>query len=149
MLASHYGGKELNSPNDVVGGKQRRDLLHRPGLWAAEYYGVPRPPQLAFRGVYRIAPDGSRPALLANDFAQPNGLCLSPTKAGCSSTTPSADISARSTSAPTAPSRRQGMGEPRQRPGAADGMKIDSQGRLYCTGPGGIHVFDRRRVCWA
>ena len=27
-------------------------------------------------------------------------------------------------------------------PGAPDGMKTDSQDRLYCTGPGGIHVFD-------
>ena len=27
--------------------------------------------------------------------------------------------------------------------GLPDGMKIDSQGNLYCTGPGGIHVFDQ------
>jgi gluconolactonase len=27
-------------------------------------------------------------------------------------------------------------------PGAPDGMKIDSAGNVYCTGPGGIHVFD-------
>ena len=28
--------------------------------------------------------------------------------------------------------------------GAPDGMKIDSAGNLYCCGPGGIHVLDRR-----
>ena len=26
--------------------------------------------------------------------------------------------------------------------GAVDGMKADSEGNVYCTGPGGIHVFD-------
>ena len=34
-------------------------------------------------------------------------------------------------------------------PGAPDGMKIDSQDRLYCTGPGGIHVFDPAARCSA
>jgi gluconolactonase len=26
--------------------------------------------------------------------------------------------------------------------GAADGLKADTEGNIYCTGPGGIHVFD-------
>ena len=29
------------------------------------------------------------------------------------------------------------------KPGAPDGMKLDSAGNVYCCGPGGIHVFDR------
>jgi gluconolactonase len=29
-------------------------------------------------------------------------------------------------------------------PGVADGMKIDSLGNVYCTGPAGIHVIDPR-----
>jgi gluconolactonase len=31
--------------------------------------------------------------------------------------------------------------------GAPDGMKIDSQGHLYCCGPGGLHVFDTQARC--
>jgi len=31
--------------------------------------------------------------------------------------------------------------------GAPDGMKIDSKGHVYCTGPGGIHVFSPEAVC--
>ena len=27
--------------------------------------------------------------------------------------------------------------------GVADGMKMDTAGRLFCTGPGGVHVFDQ------
>src|SRR5207237_10857825 len=30
-----------------------------------------------------------------------------------------------------------------EKPGAPDGMKLDSAGNVYCCGPGGIHVFDR------
>jgi gluconolactonase len=31
--------------------------------------------------------------------------------------------------------------------GIPDGMKIDQSGHLFCTGPGGIHVFDTRATC--
>ena len=31
--------------------------------------------------------------------------------------------------------------------GGPDGMKIDSAGNLFCTGSGGIHVFDANAVC--
>jgi gluconolactonase len=31
--------------------------------------------------------------------------------------------------------------------GAADGMKIDSASNLFCTGPGGIHVFGADATC--
>jgi gluconolactonase len=26
-------------------------------------------------------------------------------------------------------------------PGVPDGMKVDAEGNLFCTGPGGLHVF--------
>jgi gluconolactonase len=32
-------------------------------------------------------------------------------------------------------------------PGAPDGMKVDNAGNLWCTGPGGIHVFDSDAHC--
>ena len=32
-------------------------------------------------------------------------------------------------------------------PGAPDGMKMDSEGNIYCCGPGGIHVFDPQATC--
>jgi len=28
--------------------------------------------------------------------------------------------------------------------GRPDGLKIDSEGNVYCTGPGGLHIFDRQ-----
>ena len=43
-------------------------------------YGVERPRQLGFQGVYRVAPGGGAPKLLVDRhmFDQPNGLCFSP-----------------------------------------------------------------------
>ena len=43
-------------------------------------YGVERPRQLGFQGVYRVPPGGGEPQLLVdrNLFDQPNGLCFSP-----------------------------------------------------------------------
>ena len=43
-------------------------------------YGVERPRQLGFQGVYRVPPGGGKPQLLVDRylFEQPNGLCFSP-----------------------------------------------------------------------
>jgi gluconolactonase len=77
VLASHYGEKELNSPNDVVVKSDGAIYFSDPTYGRAEYYGNPRPLQLDFRGVWRVDPQSHELALLADDFAQPNGLCFS------------------------------------------------------------------------
>src|SRR5262245_16869465 len=77
VLASHYQGKELNSPNDTVVKRDGLIYFTDPIYGRVPYYGVERAPELDFRGVYRVAPDGSGLTLLADDFAQPNGLCFS------------------------------------------------------------------------
>ncbi len=76
VVASHYEGKELNSPNDIVVRSDGSIYFTDPSYGRMEYYGVPRPVQLDFRGVYRVSPAGGL-ALLAKDFDQPNGLCFS------------------------------------------------------------------------
>ena len=77
VLASHHDGKELNSPNDVVVKSDGAIYFSDPTYGRKEHFGVPREPQLDFRGVYRLAPDGKTLTLLADDFGQPNGLCFS------------------------------------------------------------------------
>src|SRR5581483_628966 len=77
VLASHYDGKELNSPNDVVVKSDGAIYFSDPIYGRKPHYGVPRDPQLSFRGVYRLSPDGKALTLLADDFGQPNGLCFS------------------------------------------------------------------------
>ena len=77
VLASHYEGKELNSPNDIIVASDGAILFTDPGFGRMAYYGVERESELGFRGVYRLEPGGGEVRLLASDFDQPNGLCLS------------------------------------------------------------------------
>ena len=149
VLASHYEGKELNSPNDIVVNRDGAIYFTDPTYGRIEFYGVPRSPELDFRGVYRLDPNTGALTLLADDFGQPNGLCFSrdekqlfvnDTEHGhirMFEVRPDGTLDGGRIWAETT-----GEG-----PGAPDGMKIDSGGNLYSCGPGGIHVFDASGRC--
>ncbi|MBC7925950.1 MAG: SMP-30/gluconolactonase/LRE family protein [Bryobacteraceae bacterium] len=80
ILASHWEGKRLNSPNDFVVRRSDGSIYFTdPG------YGIDRTPgaagveidrQLTFQGIYRIAPNGSL-HMVADNANRPNGLALS------------------------------------------------------------------------
>lgn len=143
VLATHYQGKQLNSPNDIVVKGDGWIYFTDPMYGRMPYYGVERPSELGFQGVYRMAEDGSGLTLLVDDFAQPNGLCFSrddrrlfvnDTERGhirVFDVEPDGLLSGGSVWAAVT-----GSGE-----GGPDGMKLDRDGNLYCCGPGGLHVF--------
>jgi gluconolactonase len=78
VVASHYDGKELNSPNDLCVARDGSILFTDPAYGRREPHGVPRDQELGFQGVYRVPPRGGGPELLLDDFEAPNGICLSP-----------------------------------------------------------------------
>lgn len=149
ILATHYEGKELNSPNDVVVKSDDSIYFTDPTYGRMEYYGVKREPQLLFRGVYRIAPDGRALALLMDDFQQPNGLCFSiDEKRLWINDTERQHIRVFEVKSNGALGSGRIWAETvGEGPGAPDGMKIDSEENLYCCGPGGIHVFASDATC--
>ena len=57
VLASHYDGKELNSPNDVIVKSDGSIYFSDPSFGRMEYYGVLREAELDVRGVYRLDPE--------------------------------------------------------------------------------------------
>lgn len=144
-LATHYRGKQLNSPNDIVVKSDGGIYFTDPPYGRAEFYGVKRDQELDFQGVYRVGPDPQSPELLVDDFERPNGLCFSLDESRLYindtvrkhirifEVAPSGGLRSGRVWAET-------KGD---KPGAPDGMKIDSAGNVYCCGPGGIHVFDR------
>lgn len=143
VLADHFDGRELNSPNDVVVGPDGSIYFTDPTFGRQEYFGVPREPGQPFRGVYRIRATGEI-ELLANDFEEPNGLCFSlDGKVLFVNDSPRMHIRAfrlgqdDSLSGGEIWAEVTGDGD-----GVPDGMKIDVEGNIYCTGPGGFHVFD-------
>ena len=76
VLASHYGGLELNSPNDIVVRSDGR-VLHRPHLRPMARH---RHRATAATGLPGRLPARrtAHPELVADDFGEPNGLCFSP-----------------------------------------------------------------------
>jgi gluconolactonase len=147
-LADRYEGSALNSPNDVVVKTDGSIYFTDPTFGRNEYFGVPRDSELSFRGVYRIDPTGEL-SLLVDDFAQPNGLCFSLDE-GLLFVNDTERMHIRVF--PLLPNGLLGDGSvwgvtEGDGEGAPDGMKIDSEGNLYCCGQGGIHVFDPEAVC--
>jgi gluconolactonase len=149
VLASHFKGHALNSPNDVIVHRDGRIFFTDPTFGRMPYYGVERKLDLACRGVYWVPPDGAGVVQIADDFGQPNGLCFSlnqrqlfvnDTERGhirCFEVHEGGAISGGDIWAELT---GEGVGHP-------DGMKIDAAGNLYCTGPGGVHVIASDGVC--
>jgi gluconolactonase len=77
VLASHYDGKRLNAPNDVVCRSDGTIWFTDPHYGInTEYEGGKQTAELPAM-VYRLDPDGAL-HVVADDFAGPNGLCFSP-----------------------------------------------------------------------
>ena len=143
-LASRYRGKKINSPNDIVvqsdGSIWFTDspgALYNPGMEADDLQQY-----LDFQGVFRITPDGRLEAPIT-DPVYPNGLAFTPDeKVLYVNDSRLGDIRAYDVRADGScgPMRLfHKLAGPIQE-GIADGMKVDREGNVYCTGPGGIHV---------
>lgn len=138
VLASHYEGKALNSPNDIVVRSDGTIFFTDPSYGRLEGpTGVARAQELDFQGVYKLSPEGKL-TLLARDFNMPNGLCLSLDEQSLYvADTPERHV------------RKFSIGSDDQLSGgdvfcsspAPDGLKIDSQENLYAGGPKGVGVY--------
>ena len=146
-LASHYERQELNSPNDVCVRSDGSIYFTDPWYGRMPGFGVERPRQLGFQGVYRIPPAGGGPQLLVDRdlFDQPNGLCFSPdeTKLYVNDT---AKASIRVFAVAKDGSLSQGRTlasdiRSESETGVPDGMKCDALGNIWVTAPGGVWVF--------
>lgn len=147
IIATEWQGKQLNSPNDVVVAADGSLYFTDPSFGRMEYYGVAREQDLDFRGVFRVVPDapnGPEMQLLVSDFDQPNGLIFSADgKTLLINDTVRGHIRAFDVNADGSIGNSRVWAEVTgEGDGAADGLKYDSAGNVYCTGPGGLHVFD-------
>jgi gluconolactonase len=147
-LATHWNGKELNSPNDIVCAADGGIYFSDPPYGRAEFFGVPRPQELSFQGVFRVGADPRSPTLLADDFDRPNGLCFSlDGRRLFVNDTARQHIRVFDVKSDGGLAGGRVWAETKgEGKGAPDGMKLDSQGNVYCCGPGGIHVFSPEAV---
>ncbi|ASY66581.1 Gluconolactonase (plasmid) [Sinorhizobium sojae CCBAU 05684] len=78
-LAESYGGRRLNSPNDVVVRSDGTIWFTDPTYGIlSDYEGYRAEPEQESRNVYRLDPETGELAAVATDFNQPNGLAFSP-----------------------------------------------------------------------
>jgi gluconolactonase len=148
-IADRYEGKRLNSPNDAA--------YHTDGslYFTDPPYGLPRKvedpdKQLDFQGVYRVAKDG-KVTLLTKELSRPNGIAFSPdhrTLYVANSDPKRAvwmayDVKPDGSIANGRVFFDATKWVSPERKGLPDGLKIDTQGHLFATGPGGVLVFDK------
>jgi len=143
VLAAKYEGKRLNSPNDAAVKSDGSIYFTDPP------YGFPKEDddpgkQLKFNGVYRLA--GGKLQLLHKDMTRPNGIAFSPDEKtlyvansdGKKKIWMKFDVQ---------PDGAIANGKlfydvtSQTADGLPDGMKVDTKGNLYCTGPGGVWIF--------
>lgn len=141
-IASHYQGKRLNSPNDVVVKSDGSIYFTDPPYGLTSAYGVEAEKELDFQGVYRLSPGGETLTLLVDDFERPNGLCFSPDESILYiNDTERLHVRAFDVESDGKISNGRIFGEEEGEGGKPDGMKVDLHGNVYVTGPCGIWIF--------
>jgi gluconolactonase len=147
-LADKYMGKRFNSPNDLVY-KSNGDLYFTDppyGLMVKgkedEFPGK----ELDFQGIYRLSKDGHL-SLLNKDMTRPNGIAFSPDEKilYVANSDPEKAVWM---AFPVQDDGTLGKGRVffdstrwvKTKKGLPDGMKVDKDGNLFATGPGGVLV---------
>ena len=138
-LVDRYHGQRLNSPNDVVVRRSDGSIYFTDPPYGVLAAG--EAPELPFSGVYRLDAGGGL-TLLVDDFDRPNGLAFSPDEALLYiDDTARGHIRVFEVKPDGALANGRLFSElVGAEPGAPDGLKVDAEGNVYCTGPGGIWV---------
>lgn len=139
ILADKFEGKRFNSPNDVIIGPDGAIYFTDPTLDLPQG----QKQEIPFQGVYRLDPNGTV-TLLTKDLSQPNGLAFSPNgRHFYVDDSEQRNIRVYDFSNGAASNGRIFGSEPGGKgDGVPDGMKVDTNGNIFVTGPGGIWVWD-------
>ena len=138
-VVDKYKGKPFNSPNDVIVDSKGAVYFTDPP------YGLDKEATdtLGFNGVYRF--HKNKLTLIADDLYRPNGLALSPDESILY--VANSDRPKKYMKYPVSRGGKVGKGKlffnvsATSGQGNPDGIKVDTQGNIYATGPGGVLVF--------
>ena len=141
-IASHFKGKKLNSPNDVVVKSDGSVYFTDPPYGLNPIFGTLEEQELPFYGVYRLSPNGEDLRLLIDDSV-PNGLAFSPDESLLYvADTEMNHIRVFNVNADGITAKGRIFAEIPGDALAPDGIKVDSEGNVYTTGKGGIWVLN-------
>jgi gluconolactonase len=147
-LVSHYQDKKLNSPNDAVYNKEG-DIFFTDPPYGLETQNDEDPAkELPWNGVYKWKANGEL-ILLLDSISRPNGIALFPNQqkllVACSDPRKPNwyQFSIAGDSLVDGRIFYSAEKRPREEKGLPDGLKIDSRGIVYASGPGGVWIFDQ------
>lgn len=141
ILADRFEGKRFNSPNDVVIGPDAAIYFTDPTLDLVQG----QKQEIPFQGVYRLDAS-SKVTLLTKELSQPNGLAFSPDgKRFYVDDSQQRNIRVYDLVRDGALTNGRIFGEEPggKDDGVPDGMKVDTKGNIFVTGPKGIWVWDK------
>ena len=147
-LAQTYMGKKLNSPNDAIF-RSNGDLVFTDPPYGLEKNMLDPAKETPFQGVYLVTRSGNM-RLLIDSVSRPNGIALMPGEksmiiANSDSTKPvwyryewtkGDSLEAKGLFYDASLQSRKSKGLP-------DGLKIDRNGNVFATGPGGVFIFNQ------
>ena len=143
ILADRYKGKKLNAPNDLV-------VKSDGSIWFTDpQYGRHtqelrdnEPFEMKERHVFRLDPETKEITSVIDDFEGPNGLCFTPDESKLY-IADTAKKHIRIFDVINGKTLKNGRIFCTIEPGVPDGMRLDTEGRLYCTAGDGVHVFNQ------
>lgn len=147
VVVEAFEGKHLSSPNDVVV-RQADGMIFftdPPFGLSNPYKGVQRSNELGFSGVFAFAEATGRMVLIDDTLARPNGVALSPDESVLYvGDTATQTLSAYDLRADGTVSGKRLIADVTDdsKQGRVDGVRVDTEGRVWFTCPGGICVVD-------
>jgi gluconolactonase len=144
-IAEKYEGARFNSPNDAVFHSSGDLYFTDPPYGMVKQFEDPAR-EIPYQGVFRVQRDGTV-SLMTRDMTRPNGLAFSPDEKTLyiAQSDPAAPIWRAFSMKPDG---SLGQGRvlfdattlAKTRRGLPDGLKIDTEGNLFATGPGGVLI---------
>jgi len=141
-LVERFEGKRFNSPNDLVYKYDGSLYFTDPPYGLAKLDHDPAK-ELSFNGVFRLA--NGKLQLLIRDLTRPNGIAFSPDQKTLyvANSDDKRKVWMRYDVADDGTLKNGRVFydvTAEKEDGLPDGMKLDSSGNLYCTGPGGVWI---------
>ena len=142
VLADSYEGKRLNSPNDLVYRSDGTLFFTDPPFGLPKFYDDPRK-ELPYSGIFALY--NGQLKLVSTDLKGPNGIAFSPDEKHLyvGNWDPEKKVVMRyDVNTDATLSNGKVFFDMTKAPGedAIDGIKVDQQGNLYVSGPGGLWV---------
>lgn len=147
-LATQYQGKRFSSPNDCVFSSSGELFFTDPPYGLQTQDDKDPKKEIPFNGVYKVKKDG-QVVLLVDSITRPNGLAFFPGEKQLvvASSDPAKPVwyifDVNGDSLTNGSIFHDASGHENSWRGLPDGLKINKQGNVFATGPGGVYIFNR------